>query len=287
MGYTNYTALAIRLKNQLNDVIDIAYANSEPETIRQYKNFTISCHEEKLKTRLADCHWNRGIRKSAIRIFQLDTRYYKHFIITGLHEVAHHIDHSIRDCSGHDKAFYSILETLIHASLNMGLIDPDYLLHNDSTSRSKNKVANMLKTYEPNPVPYKQDAVQVFVYNSFMVKDALKDRGYKWNAVEKAWSREVTITDQEEEKAFLLRLKIKEDDVKIVEDKGMIVRLRKVVALYNVPYEQRDIPKKLGYHWHSNKKEKCWRKQIEGDQLSDEERHQLISLIPDVRIRVV
>lgn len=283
------TGLAVELKRQMNDLIDIAYRNEPPQMIRQFKRFTIFCTTNAMKSRHGDCRYNND-NSSSIRVLNLAGRNPNDIIITTIHELAHHIDFSMRGTSNHDKNFYEVMKQLLCAALDMGMLTKDDLVDIDrieeSSSRSRGKVGKMMADYVPHPVAYKQDITTIVVYNCYNVRECLKNRGYRWNGLDKAWTKEIPVCDFESEKEYMLRLGISTEDIKEHSLKGVALRQRKIARLYNVPFEHKDIAKELGYRWNPSGKQKFWEKRIVEDDISLQEREK-VEQIPGVYIEVV
>lgn len=266
----NHVSLAVQIKRQMDDIIDVAYKEQEPTKLRQMKRFTILCEDRTLKSKLGDCQYSRQNKASRIRIFALSEEGYKEVLITTMHEVSHHIDHILRDRSGHDAAFYDVHKRLLFAAMDMGILLRSDVVDSKSRAQNRDKLARMMQEYVPHPVRYKQDTAQVFVRNAFRHKEQLKARGYHWNSLDTSWVREVEKEKAEEEKAALLSMGIPVESVQIVESGAVITRLRKLVRIYNFPYENRQVLKDLGYRWISAGK--CWEKQIVGEEIPEEDR---------------
>lgn len=280
-----FASLAVRLKQQMNDIIDVAYRERSEAQIRQFKRFTISCMDKEFKSKNGDCR-HMSDKSSQIRIAKLECAPYRAILLTTIHEVSHHIEFSMRGESGHSSEFYKVHLELLFAAFDMGILSKEDVLNSGSTSRSLNRVIikrNMLDSYVPHPTDYKQNVVQVFVYNCFAIKDILKSRGYKWNKLDSAWVLETTNSKIDSEKEFLLENNIKEADIKIIASSAVVARLKKNAHVYGVPYDQNQIVKDLGYRW--NKNGKFWTKQIDGDDLSSDEWLILIG-IPGVSVKV-
>ena len=291
IGSVNQVQLRLsnELKRQMNDIIDVAYKNEAPHIIRQYQRFAIFGTTKTLRSRHGDCLFDDD-KSSIIRILNLAGRDPNDVLITTIHEVAHHIDFSIRGASGHDKDFYAVMKRLLCAALDMGiltlydLVDEDRI--EESHSSGRRKVGKMMADYVPQPIAYKQNISTLLVYNCYFIREHLKNREYRWNGLDKAWVKELQMSEIESEKKFLISLGVSEDDIKEQSSKGVSIRQRKIVCLYNVPFEFKDIPKELGYRWNTTEKRKYWEKRIFEDDISEQERIKL-EQIPDVFIRIV
>lgn len=270
-----HTGLAVQIKKMLNDIIDVAFQESvSSKRLGQYKRFTIFCTEAQMNSKLGDCWYNKD-GSASIRILGLNRDRYQDSLITAIHEVAHHVDHSNRGRSGHDSEFYRIHKILLFAAFDMGILTVDDVIHSESNARNRDKLAKMMKDYVPHPVDYKKDIVQVFVYNSYAVKNTLKANGYRWNGLECAWSKEILKNELEKEIDFLFRLRLVESDIKVIESHAVVTRIRKSAKLFHVPRECNHIVKEFGYRWTDAGKLKYWKKKIDGDSLPESERKEL------------
>ena len=284
-GAKEYRHLAIRLKLQMHDIIDVAYKDRTAGQRGQFKRFTIYCYDADFKSKLGDCRYMPD-GSSQIRIVRLGTEGFKEVLITTMHEVSHHIDKTIRGKSGHDAPFYFAHKKLLFAAFDMGILTKYDVINSTSHARNRDKLANMMDDYVPHPVEYKKDKCSVSVYGAYSIKDMLKEYGYTWNALDGAWVREISRDEIEEEKEFLVSYDIPEKDIKIVEGSAVISRLRKNARVYNVPYEEREKMKQLGYRWNNNGKEKYWEKKIDGDEL-DEKEFAVLNGISGAKIKIV
>jgi len=283
------TGLAVDLKRQMNDLIDIAYKDESPQRIRQFKRFTIFCTTSALRSRHGDCRVNPD-KSSSLRILNLAGRNPNDILITTIHEVCHHIDHSIRGTTNHDSNFYAVMKQLLCASIDMGILTMNDLVDADrieeAHSSSRGKIGRMMAGYVPQPVAYKNDVVTVSVYNCFSVRDILKKRGFRWNGLDKAWTKEIISFDLAAEKNYILSLGVLPQDIKEQSLKGVSIRQRKIVQLYNIPFESNSIVKELGFKWSTSGKVNHWEKSISEEDLSVQERMKL-EQIPNILIKIV
>lgn len=271
----SHSGVAYELKKMLNDIVDVAYGDSVSKArLGQFKRFSIFCTEAQMDSKLGDC-WHNKDDSSSIRLLKLGRERYQDSLITALHEVAHHVDYSIRGRSGHDSEFYHVHKVLLFAAFDMGILTVDDVVHSESTARNRNKLAHMMKDYVAKPVDYKKNVVQVFVYNCFNLKGRLKAQGYHWNGLESAWHKEVNRDELHNEREFLSSLGIPDADVKVLESAAVITRIRKSAKLFDVPRYHNNIVKKFGYRWTDAGKQKYWQKRIDGDSISESERKEL------------
>lgn len=267
-----YTTLAIRLKKLMDDIVKVAYDNAPENKKKRLCRFTICCSDMEQKTRLGYCkHLRDG--SSEIHILHLKREGWKEVIITTIHEVSHHVDHVLRGTSNHDAEFYAVHKQLLFAAMDMGVLEKRDVVNSESHARNRDKLARMMSEYRPHPVNYKQDQASIYVYNSYDVKDVLRGRGYQWNSLDKAWTLDLSNSDLESEKEYLVGIGVATENIKAVCGGIVAVRLRKIVRLYNVPFDANAVVKSYNYRWA--KEQKCWEKHIEENSISAEERKAL------------
>lgn len=271
-----FVGLAVQLKQQMNDIIDVAYRRVSSADRAQYKRFLIDCYDLDMRSRLGDCEWNSLEKTSNIRIVRMDSRTYISVLITTIHEVAHHIDYSQHGTSGHQAPFYTAYRLLLYAALNMGILTIQDMKESEYTGRSWGKVQKMLDEYRPEPVSYKPDSCSIRVYHAYQFKDALKARKYQWNGLDAAWTLETNTQRLQEEREFLAQLQVPQEQIKIIQGSAVVSRLTKIVTVHNVRFEDNATMKSLGYHWAKSKK--CWEKRIQEGDLPNEEKEKLKSL---------
>lgn len=272
----NIAGLAVALKKQMNDIIDVAFKNYPYEKRKAYKHFYVYCLESTRQTFLADCRYYKGTDKpSEIRIFALKDEAPKAILVTAMHELSHHIDHVNRDKSGHDKEFYEIHKKLLFAAMDMGIIKKTDVTESETMAQNAKKLARMMSEYVPHPVSYQDGKRSIHVYGAFDQREMLKERGYKWNALDKAWVLNTTEDSEQEELSILKEAGIDEKNIKTSSEAGVIVRLQRYARLFGVPYEKREVVKKLGFRWKVEGDEKYWERTIDGNELPKDIRDEL------------
>lgn len=271
----SHIGLGVEIKKMLNDIIDLAFRDTvSPKMLGQFKRFTIFASETELGSKLGDC-WHNKDGSASIRLLGLSRDRYQDSLITAIHEVSHHVDRSLHGGSSHGPEFYRIHKLLLYAAFDMGILKVDDVIHSESHARNRDKLAKMMVDYAPHPTPYKADIVHIFVYHSFDVKDRLKERGYRWNGLDLAWTKEIQKDELKSEEEFLLSIGLSEADIRYVEGGAVVTRLRKSAKLFNVPRQYNATIKKFGYHWHDGGRRKYWRKILDGDNIPDKEREAL------------
>lgn len=280
----SHTGIAVQIKKMLNDILDVAYQDEvSPGMLARFKRFTIMASEAELNTRLGDCWYNKD-GSASIRLLGLNRERYQETLVTAIHEISHHVERTLHGSSGHSPRFYAIHKKLLFASFDMGILKvEDLTINSESRGRDKSKLARMMSEYVPRPFDYKSDTITLFVYNAFAIRDKLKIHGYHWNGLDQAWMKGLLEEEMESEMQFLQSLSVPESDTKWVRGGAVVTRLRKSAKLFNVPYEQNEVVKRLGYRWVDAKKHKYWRKLIDGDKLPEDEAAE-IKKIPGVRV---
>ena len=279
--------LSRRLKTQLDDMIDIAYAKRPERQRNQCKKFTLVCMDQESSTINGDCTFMRD-GTSKIRILKVQRATYRAILLTTIHEVSHHIAHTLFREQGHKSKFYQIHLDLLFAAFDMGLLTKQEVIKSGSTSKVLNEIIiqrKMLDKYVPNPVNYKQDVVQIFVYHSKAHYEQMISQGYQWNSVDDSWHLETTESCLDEEKDYLQMIGIRPEDIKVVNSAQVVSRLRKTVCLYNVPNSFQSVMQSLGYESQLSGRTLYWQKYIDGDALPENE-HAALKNIAGIRIKI-
>lgn len=244
-----------RIKNLLDDIIDVAYAE-EPEEIRlMYKGFQLYLLDKEFKSMNG-------------RYFYADRRIElynpslgpKHTAKCCLHELSHHINYLRNRSTGHQNSFYMEYRRLIYASLDMGILEKEDF--RDKYSRDHNKVWRMIEVYEPHPVDYHVHYPDICqVRNAYNIKQQLKWRGYHWNIYVQCWEKEVE--DRDEERKFLNSIHVKDEDIRFMEQ-GMKVEGTVVfLTVKGNTFACKDALKAEGFYWDAGKR--VWRKKVNAD----------------------
>lgn len=268
------SSLSVRLKWQMNDIIHVAYKDYSAAKIDEFKKFRVYCTTDERRSFLGDCTYGRD-GTSQIRIFALGSEGYKETLITLIHEAAHHIDHAMRGTSRHDSNFYAVHKRLLFAAFDMGILDKTDVINSSSHAQNRDKLARMMKDYEPHPVPYKKDRLQLSVYDSYAVKDELKARGFTWNPLDQAWTREVKAEEEDAERSFLGSIGVKDENIRVLKGNAVVTRLRKTARIYNAPFEANATIKQFGYRWVNTGRSKYWERMIDGSSIPRKEEEAL------------
>ncbi len=241
-----------QLKQMLNDLVDTAY--KDDQQIIAYKAFYIEVVEKNYKSKHGD--YNRETRH--IRLMN-PYRDENKLIITSIHELAHHINNMQGNTDSHGPGFYSNYEKLLHAALDMGLFDKNEYLNILRESRDaidEKKVQKMIQLYRPKDIGYKKDVVKIIIYGAFDIKETLKEKGFVYNKISKAWEIELI-----EDKANDLKLFLEKNGIKYETASGSryIVKSedskRHIIAVINA-YDIKESLKEMGYKYRA--KDSAW-----------------------------
>lgn len=186
----------LRIKNILNDIVDVAYKGSDK--LEKYKKFYVEVSDKTLKSK----HGDYNGKDKHIRIFNVqrdDTA----IIVTTIHELAHHIDWVNRGFSDHSEAFYEVYRTLLFTALDMKLFNKYKFESTMKDASDSNKVSKIIKTYTPKDAEYKKETTLFVVKGGYRFKEQLKNRKYMFNAINGTWEKEVSKADRNDEIAFM------------------------------------------------------------------------------------
>jgi len=250
--------MVLEVRRMLHNIIDKAY---EKDTdIDKYKKFYLSFLEKNYKSKGGDY----ALKKREIRIMGVGKKSAKDLCLTALHELAHHIDNMQRDTTDHSAKFYSIYQKLVHSALDIGFMDIEdvrWVIENSSYADSR-KVARFLDEYAPhyNRTAMINGNVKICVYNSFNIRSVLKEKGYRYNGVDKSWCKTIEESAVDGEKEFLL-LHIQEQDIDIVDTNKVHIRNRMYIEVKGNTFQCKDILKNNGFSASKSGKKWSWKKE--------------------------
>ena len=139
-----------RVKDCLDDVIDIAFARDPEEKRQEYKDYTLTIINQKQR----EYNALYRLETQAIEIYN-PTEGGESLARSALHELSHRVDHVRRGETDHSKIFYTIYRELIYASLNMGVMVEDDFFNAPKTTEDAPYVLNFVEHYHPRQVDYK------------------------------------------------------------------------------------------------------------------------------------
>ena len=252
--------LNIEVKKTLEDIIDVAF-EAEPQKSRdRYKKFWL----EIIPVEYTSFSGRYFFDNHKIEIYNLSQES-KVIVKTCIHELAHHIELCKTGNSGHQKSFYEEYKKLLYAAFSMRILTPDDI-EKDYWSSEQNKVKKIAKEWVPTYVSYKQDVVKVNVLNGYPFKDALKERGYKWDALQAVWTKQVVVENMEEEKEFLA---ITGCEYTIASAADLNIEATGYILAVGDTYECREALKEQGFYFDKRSKKGVWRKKVKVSEARD------------------
>lgn len=110
------------------------------------------------------------------------------------------------------------------------------------------------------------------VFNSFPIKELLKQRGYRYDDIEKSWKKEIENAASEEEMAFLKGI-TDTKNISVDEGNSMTIEAIYYIIVGGNSYDCKDQLKQSGYYFNGyNHKGNVWVKKIKATTLDDEQR---------------
>lgn len=137
----------------------------------------------------------------------------------------------------------------------MKLFNKEQFLSATADASDSGKIRNMIKDYEPVSVGYKENISIIRVHNCYDIKNELKERGYHYNSVEKAWETETS--DVVAEERYLKHLKA--DASYDVSNNFMSFNRKSYICAGQGSYDIKDYLKDNGFFF--DKKLKAWKKE--------------------------
>lgn len=205
--------------------------------------------------------------KRVIRIGNM-TRPVRQIIMTSIHELAHHCQYCFFSECGHSELFYHIFHGLLVSAARLGIVDADLINGGFKDSPSSQKVFRMFGYIDQKCVPrlrYMKDDVLVSAFNSFHVKDKLKERRYIFNSRAHTWEKQVPKEDAEKEEEFVRSI----GAVPVVT--GVLdISLDANVTVTGFTYEIRQTLKEHGYYF--DKETRAWKRRIPAGDIPEEKK---------------
>ncbi|MBC1228804.1 hypothetical protein, partial [Listeria booriae] len=201
----------VQLRGILLDVLEIAFPPEDVGTDK-LSQFYLELHPKEMAKR----HGDYNIDTHLIRLFNL-SRPYKRIIMTGLHEVAHHIESTLHGESKHQKRFYGYLQQLLITAMSMEIFTKKDLVE-DQTNPDPEKLEKFfgkIAYWKVNKIPYKQTKCHIRILNAYEWRDILKGFGYQYLTLEQIWMKEIELVDKELEADALMALGIPKNNIVI------------------------------------------------------------------------
>lgn len=183
----------LRVKRLLNDLVEYAYPDSPK--LKAYQAFYVEYINKELKSK----HGDYNPKDRRIRIYNL-SRTEEQLVVTSIHELAHHIsliEHDSCKREPHGQEFYNVYRRLLFKALDMGLFNRYQFINATADASDSRKVAKILERYKPHPIEYKKEMELIQVFHAYKFRKELKERGYSYNPLIKAWELETENTAEE------------------------------------------------------------------------------------------
>lgn len=142
--------------------------------------------------------------KKLIQVYNF-SRPSEYIVSTSIHELAHHIDYTTNGSTAHNHQFYKIMKALLETAVKIGYVDYD-IIRKASDVRD---IGQMEKLCGPITAEYDEsmdenkDYFIIKVFKSYDIKDALREREYRYDGAEKAWQKKVHKDKVDEEKQYI------------------------------------------------------------------------------------
>ncbi|MGG1571638.1 hypothetical protein [Fictibacillus sp. NRS-1165] len=269
-----------KLYQILCDIAGYAYPDEEyPDN--KFTKFFIEVSNKELKSKHG--HYQRGMGKRKIVIFNL-SRPNEHIITTTIHELAHHIDSCLRGKSDHTKEFYAVHYRLLCTAIGMGIISKDSCLTatDNADPERLDKYFGDIESWDIPEINYKKDSVIIKVFNSFLIKDLLRERGYRYNKNDSSWEKEIPTTIQESELGVVSEW-VDPQYIKVIAATDITIE-KTLYILVSDCYKHKEYLSQNGYRWQAFNFKKSWNKRISSQNLKSEK--SMIEQLDGVKIKV-
>lgn len=242
--------LTYYLKSKLLDLLSLAYKdNCDEEMMKSFKYFNIELSKKTTKK-------SEEYKDRKIIIFNLYRKECEiaNSLIIGL---SHHIDFCIRGETDNRKPFCEIYQSLLYLAFQDKMISYDELIKSQDY-KDKKLIQNATNIYFEDIKNEESCIIEVF--NSFNIKEYLKQHKFKYNTFHQSWEIEVkkTLLNKAIE-ILLLR-----DESIIIETRSpskIIFGLTAFVCISGYTYKYKDLLKENHYFFKDNK----WLKKIQAN----------------------
>lgn len=242
------------LKRKLNFLIHIIYKNLDENTINNYTKFKITLAKKNIKL-------NEKYDSNEFIIYNLyrqEAELANSLIIC----LAHHIDFYMRGETKKDTIFKKIYTPLLHKALDLNMLEYNELKNSNDFKKYKT-IQKALETYWKKN--FTSEIKILEIYNSFKVKDILKNKGFIYNPIYFCWERKITMQQLD---IFFNKLTKLDPNLTIkTRDVNKIVFVVPcTICISGNTYNQKDILKNNNYIF----KDKEWLKRIRADEFLNE-----------------
>ncbi|MBC1318427.1 hypothetical protein [Listeria booriae] len=271
----------IHLRGMLLDVLELAFPPEEIGTDK-LSQFYLELHQKEM----AKKHGDYNLDTHLIRLFNL-SRPYKHIIISGLHELAHHIEATLHGETKHQERFYGYLHQLMLTAMSMEIITKmDAIDEQANPDLDKlEKFFGKIAYWQFNKIPYKQNKCHIRILRAYEWRDILKGFGYSYLTLEQVWMKEFEIANQQVEVDALMALGIPKNNIVIQSATEIEADFFYYLVIRNA-YDHREYLRSIGYRYGGyGKGDRNWVKKIMARDLAAEK--ELVANLMGVAAKVM
>ncbi|MGG5319205.1 hypothetical protein [Enterococcus sp. AZ163] len=256
-----------------NNTLKRLFVGMLQETFKEsesYSDFKVAIVSKEIKSKFGRYTPNDRM----IEVFNL-SRKSTSVLITGIHELAHHVEFMETGEKTHKKSFYSYYHQLLLTGLRLGLISVEDLKYSATDSPDLSKLEEWYGDIDSWKFSKKRDSeAYIVVFNCFNEKDDLKQRGYTYFPHNKSWRKKFqNVQEAEKERKLLLfTLHLNELNIKLGDLSTALFTQQYTLAVHGA-FSKKETLSKLGYGWEIFNVKKAWVKRIFADQYEEEVRN--------------
>lgn len=244
-----------KLHTILKQIARKTYGNSVPE-------FYVELEARELESR----HGKYDGKNKVMTINNI-SRDNECILVTAIHELAHHVEYTVRGKVVHDDQFYKILKELLESAVMLGYLNYEKVRNIPDTTT----ISMMERKYGPVRVRYDEtldvnrDWRTVYVYNGYSIKEILKEKNYMFSSMEGIWEKDLRREEAETDlQEFLTVDPELEVQIKRVTDLSFDPLYQ--ITLSGQTYPYKDELKKRGYIYG----DKRWKKRVRKETIKEE-----------------
>lgn len=264
--------IEIYTRNKLCEVIQSAY----PENYKEYCDFFIVFNFKEQSSGSKYTFHDKTIYISTLSRSSAD------LFVACLKELAKHIDIKIRRRTAEDDEYYKILRKLLNASLKLHMIEQKDLFRitNDKLKSALQKNYGSFSNWKDKvEIPY--DKIDVFVFESFMLKNVLRLHNFLYDPDQQCWTKTVLKDKFDELEEFVHKYEQYAHFVLINDNKYYI---EPVYLIQVVSYSKEDAKLFHSYSYEFDKSRHLWTKTISARNIKQELK--LIEDVPKQKVKI-
>ena len=241
--------MLFEIRKKINEVIISAF----PEDCKKYNDFYLVIEYKESESSFSSYSFD----KKMIKVNTL-SRNPGDIIFSLLIETAKHIDIKIRNETHIDKHYLNCLRKLLQEALEMNIISLDDLIHSKN-DKIKSELQESFGTFSNWKVTSREmaDNFEIYVFESFMIKNILKANQYYYDAHQTCWIKKCNKEEYFEEQVFIDNYKDMAEFIVISDNRFFI---RPVYQLIVKSFSIEDNKLFRSYSYQFNKKTKVWEK---------------------------